>query len=361
MVAPCSSASRSRGARRRVLAASVAGSWLVVATPGARADDGARSAPRVVKVAGTPTETGLEKPPQGPNEPQRDPVLVRPFLQVIYAAFDFDTDDDDISLEIVPNPTTNLGVTLGAWGLGLSLSMDVGRVEPVDEYGDSDNFNLEFTYPFRVFGNRELDVTAFLHYHQTLSMNREAASRQIVDDAVITTLGIDAAFVFDPKFSIADAFSDFVPRKGSRGSWFMRSSLEFWYLGFIDEPERRLIPDGLSQGFGDFVDVSGWNQASVNIGGGYAYDWNVTQRFFLSVLGHLGIAGSLFELSFASSDTEHSRAIGVAAGLQLAASFVAQQFHAGLVSGVVAESVSTHRVDVVGQRVSSTLFAGMRF
>jgi hypothetical protein len=329
--------------------------------PGAGADDGARSAPRVVKAAGNPSQTGLEKSPEGANEPERDPVLVRPFLQVIYAAFDFDTDDADISLEIVPNPTTNLGVTLGAWGLGLSLSMDVGRVEAVDEYGDSDNFNLEFTYPFRVFDNRELDVTAFLHYHQTLSMNREGASRQIVDGAVITTLGLEAAFVFDPKFSIADAFSDFVPRNGSRGSWFMRSSLELWYLGFVDEPERRLIPEELSGGFGDFVDVSGWNQGSINLGGGYAYDWNVTHRFFLSMLGHLGVAGSLFELSFATSDTEHSRALGFAAGLQLAATFVTEQFHAGLVTGAVAESVSTHRVDIVAQRVSSMLFAGMRF
>ncbi len=354
------STSSFRRARRRAVAVSIAGLCLAAGTRDARAKD-VRTVPRVTKVAGKPSETGAEKPAESPDDPEHDPVLVRPFLQIIYAAFDFDTNDDAISLEIVPNPTTNLGVTLGAWGLGLSLSMDVGRVEPVEEYGNSDNFNLEFTYPFRVFGERELDVTAFLHYHNTLSMYREGASRQVVDDAAITTLGIDAIFVFDPRFSIADAFSDFMPRLGSKGSWFMRSSIEFWFLGFLDEPDRRLIPDALSDGFGDFVDVSGWNQASATLGGGYAYDWNITHRFFLSMLGHLGLAGSLFDLSFAAGGTESSRALGVSAGLQLALSFVTKEFHAGLVTGAVADSVTTHRVDVVSQRVSSTLFAGMRF
>jgi hypothetical protein len=354
------STSSLRRAWRRAAAASIAGLCLALATRDARAKD-ARTLPRVTKVAGQPSETGLEKPAESPDQPERDPVLVRPFLQIMYAAFDLDTDDDAVSLEIIPNPTTNVGVTLGAWGLGLSLSMDVGRVEPIEEYGDSDNFNLEFTYPFRVFGDRELDVTAFLHYHRTLSMSREDASRQVVDDAVITTLGIDAAFVFDPEFSIADAFSDFMARSGSRGSWFLRSSLELWFLGFLDEPYRQLIPDELSDGFGDFVDVSRWNQASATLGGGYAYDWNITHRFFLSLLGHVGLSGSLFDLSFASGDTERSRALGVSAGLQLAASFVTQEFHAGLVSGAVADSVTTHRVDVVAQRVSFMLFAGMRF
>jgi hypothetical protein len=353
--------SSSRRAWRHAAGVPVAVLCLAAGMRDARAKDAARSVPRVVKVAGKPSETGADKPLESPDEPERDPVLVRPFLQIIYAAFDFDTSDDDISLEIVPNPTTNLGVTLGAWGLSLSLSMDVGRVEPIDEYGDSDNFNLEFTYPFRVFGNRELDVTAFLHYHTTLSMNREGLSRQVVDDAVISTLGVDAAFVFDPKFSIADAFSDFMPRSGSKGSWFMRSSIEFWFLGFLSDPERRLIPAELSGGFGDFVDVSGWNQASATLGGGYAYDWNITHRFFLSMMGNLGLAGTLFDLSFASGGTESSRALGFSAGLQLAASFVTKEFHAGLVSGAVADSVTTHRVDVVSQRVSSTLFAGMRF
>jgi len=354
------STSSLRRAWRRAVAVSVAGLCLAPGTRDARAKD-ATAVPRVTKVAGKPSETAMEKPAESPREPERDPVLVRPFLQIIYAAFDFDTNDDAVSLEIIPNPTTNLGVTLGAWGLGISLSMDVGRVEPIEEYGNSENFNLELTYPFRVFGGRELDVTAFLHYHETLSMNREGASRQVVDDAVINTLGIDAAFVFDPKFSIADAFSDFMPRTGSRGSWFMRSSLELWFLGFLDEPDRRLIPDELSDGFGDFVDVSRWSQASATLGAGYAYDWNITHRFFLSMLGHLGLAGSLFDLSFASGGTESSRALGFSAGLQLAASFVTKEFHAGLVSGAVADSVTTHRVDVVAQRVSSTLFAGMRF
>jgi hypothetical protein len=141
----------------------------------------------------------------------------------------------------------------------------------------------------------------------------------------------------------------------------MRSSIELWALGFRDEPERRLIPDGLSGGFGDFVDVNGWNQASVTLGAGYAYDWNITQHFFLSMLGNLGLGASRFSLSFASSETERSRALAVSAGLQLAASFVTKEFHLGLVTGAAVDSVTAHRVDVAGERVSSTLFAGVRF
>ncbi|HTV22638.1 MAG TPA: DUF4421 family protein [Polyangiaceae bacterium] len=332
--------------------------WLAVGARLAHAEDATRPATSAKPAHGVESQT--EK--GGASEPDaRDPVLVRPFLQIMYASFDFET-EDDVALEIVPNPTSNLGVTLGAWGFGLSLSMDVGRVESSDEYGESDNFNVEFTYPFRVFGGRELDVAAFLHYHDTLSMSRAGAAREVVDGAVITTLGLDFMFVFDPKFSIADAFSDFSPRSGSRGSFFMRSSLELWFLGFIDEPERRLIPDALNEGFGDFVDLNGFNTGNATLGAGYAYDWNFARHFFLSMMGHLGLAGSLLELTFAPNDEEErSRALGASFGLQLAGSFVSKDFHAGLVTGAVADVINTHRVDVVSQRLSSTLFAGVRF
>lgn len=190
-------------------------------------------------------------------------------------------------------------MTLGAWGFSLSLSTDVGRVEPVDGYGDSDNFNFELTYPFRVLGGRELDVSAFLHF---------GVRSRVLD---------------------------------------RRRTLDLWFLGYLKDRERRLIPGELSAGFGDFADVSRLNQASATLGAGYAYDWNITHGFFLSMLGSLGLAGSLLDLSFASSGEESTRALGFALGLQLAATYVSKGFHAGLVSGGVAESVTTHRVAVV--------------
>src|SRR5262245_45720404 len=113
---------------RRVgrLALAIAPAWLGLGVGGARsvrADEGAATESRVKRVETVRTATAPgngdargEGAAEEPSEPS-DPVLVRPFLQIMYASFDFDTDDDAAQLEIVPNPTSNLGVTLGAWGL----------------------------------------------------------------------------------------------------------------------------------------------------------------------------------------------------------------------------------------------------
>lgn len=287
-----------------------------------------------------------------------DPILVRPFLQIQSAEAALQADDDS-EIELVPNPTQNVGVKVGAWGLSAALSVGVGHVESVDEFGKSDNFNFELSYPFSVGEERELFVTAFLHYHETLSTI--SGERQIIEGARLMTLGFDAAFMFERNFSLDRVLGDFAPRESSAGSWFLRASAGFWLIGFVDEPDRLLIPVERRFELGDFGDLNHLNMAFVTFGGGYVYDWNIFHHFFLTALGNLGIDVSAVDLYFVARERDRVPAIGPAVALQLGLSYVGSHFHTGLTANATADFANARGVDIIGQRINALLFLGVRF
>ena len=290
---------------------------------------------------------------------ERDPILVRPFLQIQSAEAALQADDDS-EIELVPNPTQNVGVKVGAWGLSAALSVGVGHVESVAEYGKSDNFNFEISYPFPIGEDHELFVTAFLHYHQTLS-TISAGERQIIEGARLMTLGFDAAFMLEPKFSLDRVLGDFAPRPSSAGSWFLRASAGLWLIGFANEPDRLLIPVERRFELGDFGDLNHLNMAFLTFGGGYVYDWNIFHHFFLTALGNLGLDVSAVDLYFVARERDIAPAIGPAVALQLGLSYVGSHFHTGLTANATADFANARGVDIIGQRINALLFLGVRF
>lgn len=290
---------------------------------------------------------------------ERDPILVRPFLQIQSAEAALQADDDS-EIELVPNPTQNVGVKVGAWGLSASLSVGVGHVESVTEYGKSDNFNFELSYPFSIGDDRELFVTAFLHYHETLS-TVSAGERQIIEGARLMTLGFDAVLMLERDFSLDAVLGDFAPREASAGAWFLRASAGLWLLGFVGEPERLLIPVERRFELGDFGDLNHLDMAFLTFGAGYVYDWNIFHHFFITALGNLGIDVSAVNLYFVARERERTAAIGPAAALQLGLSYVGSHFHTGLTANATADLANARGVDIIGQRINALLFLGVRF
>ncbi len=302
--------------------------------------------------------TAWAAPSEDAEPEQRDPVLVRPFIQISSAEAALQAEDQASDVELVPNPTSNVGIKLGAWGLAVSLSFGIGHVESTAEYGKSDNFNFELSYPFSI-ADHELYVTAFLHYHETLSTIGGGA-RQMIDGARLMTLGFDAVYLLTPNFSLDRVLGDFAPRHASSGSWFLRASTGFWLLGFTDQPDRLLIPVERRAELGELGDLNRLNTAFITLGGGYVYDWNMFHHFFLTALGNLGLNLSSVNLHFVARDRDSTPAIGPAVALQLGLSYVGSTFHTGLTSNATADIVNARGVDFVGQRISALLFLGVR-
>jgi hypothetical protein len=303
-------------------------------------------------------ETARAAPTDDAAEEQRDPVLVRPFLQISSAEARLQADDQESDIELVPNPTSNVGIKLGAWGLAVSLSFGVGHVESAAEHGKSDNFNFELSYPFSI-ADHELYVTAFLHYHETLSTVGDGA-RQLIDGARLMTLGFDTVYLLSPKFSLDRVLGDFAPRDESSGSWFLRASTGFWLLGFTDEPDRLLIPADRRAELGEVGELNRLSTAFLTVSGGYVYDWNMFHHFFLTALGNLGLNLSAVELHFVARERDSIPAIGPAVALQLGLSYVGSTFHTGLTSNATADIANARGVDFVGQRISALIFVGLR-
>jgi hypothetical protein len=305
-------------------------------------------------------EAGTAPDASSPEEAAEDQLMIRPFTAVSYVTLDLEPEKGG-AVTVEPNPTSNLGVTLGAWGFTISASVGLGQVESTRDYGRSRNFDLELEHAFEVFDRRQLDLNAFLHVHETLSVARPNATRQLLPDALLTAFGLSAILTLKPGFSLAAAFSDFTPRNGSSGSWFLRSSLGLWFVGFLDDPERLLIPTELSAELGRFQSLNRLGEASLTASGGYAYDWNLFHHFFLSAMGNVGFTGARLRTFLSDSSSRSSLAYGPSLGLHVVLSYVGSTFHAGLLSTDVLESVTAHHVDVTAQRVNALLFAGVRF
>jgi hypothetical protein len=212
-----------------------------------------------------------------------DEVLVRPFLQLLYAQIDLEAEDGDGALEFMPNATSN----------------------------------LELSYPFEVLSGRELNVTAFLHYHRNLSVTRPGTDRLLLPDAYITALGLDATLMLDPDFELDAVLGDFRPRQGSSGSWFLRSSLGSWFLGYVDQPTRRLVPSELGAGLEELAELHRLSELSLTLSGGYVVDWNIAGNLFLSALCNLGFAGSALALRLTTGSEDRPFAYGPSGALQL--------------------------------------------
>lgn len=291
-------------------------------------------------------------------EEEKD-FLVRPFFKAAWFEASLEADDED--LEFVPNPRMDLGVKLGYKELEASVSFGVSRLEDEEEYGTSTGFNAEISYPFSVFG-RELGATAFFHSNEDLSTPDAGDGRYLIEGMDVLDAGIEGVLFLNPKFSMKRVLDDLEPRRGSVGSWLVRSSVGVMYLGFLNEnADRVFIPPERSASVGDLADLHLLRDIYFSVTGGYAFDWNFSRSFFFTVLGSLGMTVSRLDLSYADGGSDNSWTTGPSVSVLLGLTYIGPKFHAGLSSGVSQESAQVGDVLISGMRTSVILFAGTRF
>ena len=285
--------------------------------------------------------------------------LLRPFYKAAW--FEAGLEADEEELEFVPNPTMHLGVKLGYKKFTTSLSFGVSRLEDEEEYGTSSGFNAEINYPFRVF-ERELTATAFFHTNEDLSTQAPGRGRYTVDGMDVLDAGIEGVLYLNRGFSLKRIVGELEPRSGNSGSWLVRSSIGVMYLGFLQESaDRVFIPAELSASVGDLADLHLLRSLYSSVSGGYAFDWNLSGSFFLTMVGSLGMTVSRLDLSYADKSSETSWEVGPSVSVFLGLTYVGNEFHAGLSSSVSQESAQAGDVLISGMRTSAILFAGKRF
>jgi hypothetical protein len=285
--------------------------------------------------------------------------LVRRFLALNYVQADMDTDDGQ-TISFEPNPTLNLGATLGYKKLKGSFSYGVERANDVAQYGNSTSLNVELSLAFRP-GGYELVTTTFLDYHRGLSTAAVAGGRHVMPDAVLLTAGLDASIFFNKDFSWEKSLDEFARRKGSHGSWVVRASAGLVGLGFTSAQSASVIPADRAASAGRLTNARYVRDGFFSLSGGYAYDWNIVGRLFLTGIGTVGATASLVDIQFAGGGNRSAPAIGPSVSLNAGLTYVGDTFHGGLTTSAVLDAAQAGTVMFSPVRVGTLLFFGARF
>jgi hypothetical protein len=285
--------------------------------------------------------------------------LLRPFVKSGWFQASLDAEED--SIDFVPNPMVNLGAKLGYKKLTATFSFRVARLEEEDFAGESNDFNLELTYPFRMVA-RDLVVTAFFHSQENLAVPTEEDDFYVIDGMDAVDGGIDIVLYLNESFSYKGVIDQAEPRSGNSRSWLARVSGGIMYLGFLQEDEERtFIPPERAAMVGELADLHLLKDVYVSAAGGYVYDWNFRPSMYLTILGTLGVTGSRLDLSYADGDTKNGWTLGPSLSLLLGFSYVRPAFHSGITINVAQESAQAGEILISGLRPTLMFFTGIRF
>jgi len=288
------------------------------------------------------------------------PFLVRPAFAADW--FEASLEAGGEELEYSPNPTMAVGAKLGYKGVSLSLFAGVSRLEDEEEYGKSTNVNLGLGYPFGLSG-RELVASAFFHYHEDLSVPVPGGGRRLIEGMGALDAGVEGVLILNRGFSLSELVDAAERRSGSSSSWLLRSSLGVMYLGFLQggREGRAFVPPELAAAVGDLADLSLVRDLYLSVSGGWIVDWNIIRPLSLTFLGSMGLTASRIDLSYADGSSGGGWTTGPSVSTLIGLTYAARRFHAGLSAASSLESAQAGEALVAGTRVSTMLFAGMRF
>ena len=327
------------------------------------------SAPPPPAPAPTKTLTQTSKN-QSPSEKL---FVIRPYIGISSLHQDLQAADERV-LEFAPNPSNDLGLTLGYKGLRASASIAVSRVEDTRTHGRSSNFSLDLAYPFKVF-ERDLVVNGYIYRHKDLlatypleSENTDAiGGRLLQTEALAGHVGLELQYHFNKAFSYDKSISDFAPRTGTTSSWVVLMGASYSTLGFKENGPRggeRLIPGGARYIAGPLADASRIYGINATVGGGYVLDWNIFGQVFFTARLLVGLGGNLGAVR-AAEDTGGAVTRYEGVGFNSAATFGlgyagnAVQF--GMLADAGQRGGDYTETEFRSTRVNVKLYAGIRF
>lgn len=312
--------------------------------------------------AGAQPAVDLAASPAG-EQPEQARFLIRPYVGMTSLDVTL-TSDSGKEVDLKPNMPFFTGLKLGYKGYSISGSARVSSVDDEATHGKSDSFDIQVGKAIRV-KEHDLLLEGFLQrYHgyfieNTKDLDSAATGHMLRPDLSSYTFGVSGLLYLNRAFSHDATFGDFLPRKSSGGSWFLRASLGM--QGMSSDDDTPFLPLAARADFGKGATMHAFGSGFVSASAGYAYDWRFLRRFLLA--GAIGGGFSAARSSYRLTETNdiNETAVGVTVSLFMAFAYVGDTFHAGVVVAGNLESMKASTIDMGFMRMQVLEFVGMRF
>ena len=198
-------------------------------------------------------------------------------------------DENDTNLRLSPNGAVSLGVGFNYKGIGLGIAFNLPKSsKSKKKFGNTESFDLRGGIFRRKFGGTGF-IQIYKGYYNTnpndfIEWNNEAFPQ--INDMKVISLGLATFYVFNSeRYSYRSAFVRDEFQKESAGSFLTG------IFAYYDEvtTNNGFIPKEFPDEFRTLVDVKEFENFTIGISAGYAYNFIISDKWIFGVILQPGI------------------------------------------------------------------------